>query len=570
MYSFLKNLFFLGLETCFRVFFRYCKIFLKTVQIYSLSVQDDIFHREDANEKKVNKGLILLLHFFETIFQKILQADQILSRFSKFSEFFFRKKYFFPNNRLENIFEKKKKKSAIPNQYFFRKNFSKDANFWGLNLNTERMRSTSRTVSDSNRFLYESNDQGQKIRRTSQPFVNRTIGTAVSVTYEEIGLFPRSFSRVFDRFIKQVFSDVEDFVLQEYRFYRYLFLTTFKCLFILLFFPFLVNLLAKNYIVQPVAEFFWNTKQTDIFLNSYQQKRAFSEMHDFEEKLYFESLQSFGVLNESFVCEEEQLAGVFSNFELQNHNNKTINDQRNKNQCTVHNMRNKEQNEVVSETISKLNPMVIPNWNDNTKFFNKKTALIDKPDLLTPYSISTNTSVVIKSDLSKVSDKKLFQNIPSYPYKGHYIVNALEQRFHQKTLELAFRYNNQSIQAITNFFADLFSFITLFCLFFILEIQINITKSFLLEVFFGLDDSKKSLLILLVTDLLVGYHSSNLWELFFQFLFFHYGLPENQTGIFLLVATFPVLLDVLFKYLIFRHLNRASPATVATYHAMIE
>ena len=98
----------------------------------------------------------------------------------------------------------------------------------------------------------------------------------------------------------------------------------------------------------------------------------------------------------------------------------------------------------------------------------------------------------------------------------------------------------------------------------------NITKSFLLEVFFGLDDSKKSLFILFITDLLVGYHSPNIWELFFQTLFDHYGLPESQTTIFLLVATLPVLLDVLFKYLIFRHLNRASPATVATYHAMIE
>uniref|UniRef100_A0AB39U4B1 Chloroplast enveloppe membrane protein n=1 Tax=Borodinellopsis insignis TaxID=3229915 RepID=A0AB39U4B1_9CHLO len=140
----------------------------------------------------------------------------------------------------------------------------------------------------------------------------------------------------------------------------------------------------------------------------------------------------------------------------------------------------------------------------------------------------------------------------------------------EKTIELAVRYNNQSIEAITNFFADLISFFTLFYLLFVLEIQINITKSFLLEVFFGLDDSKKSLLILLVTDLLVGYHSSNIWELFFEFLLNHYGLPESQTGIFLLVATLPVLLDVLFKYLIFRHLNRSSPATVATYHAMIE
>ena len=146
----------------------------------------------------------------------------------------------------------------------------------------------------------------------------------------------------------------------------------------------------------------------------------------------------------------------------------------------------------------------------------------------------------------------------------------LEQRLQEKTIELALHYNNQSIEAITNFFADLISFITLCYLLFVLEIQINITKSFLLEVFFGLDDSKKSLLILLITDLLVGYHSSNLWELFFEFLFTHYGLPESQTCIFLLVATLHVLLDVLFKYLIFRHLNRSSPATVATYHAMIE
>jgi hypothetical protein len=140
----------------------------------------------------------------------------------------------------------------------------------------------------------------------------------------------------------------------------------------------------------------------------------------------------------------------------------------------------------------------------------------------------------------------------------------------EKTVELAVRYNNQSIEAITNFFADLISFLTLFYLIKNLEIQVNIAKSFLLEVFFGLDDSKKSLLILLATDLLVGYHSSNIWELLFEFLFNHYGLPESQTGIFLLVATLPVLLDVLFKYLIFRHLNRSSPATVATYHAMIE
>ena len=305
----------------------------------------------------------------------------------------------------------------------------------------------------------------------------------VSITYEEIGFFPRSFSRVLDRFLKQVFSDVDNLVIQEYRFYRYLFLTTLKCLIILFFVPFLVNFFAKNYLVRPLTEYFWNTQQNEIFLNSYQQKRAFAELKDFEEKIFFESLINTRDTKNSFK------------FNKQDFSNQIVN--------------------------------------------TEKIELID-----------SNRNIFLEQKITKR--------------------DSFEQRLQEKTSELAFRYNNQSIEAITNFFADLISFLTLCYLLFALEIQINITKSFLLEVFFGLDDSKKSLLILLTTDLLVGYHSSNLWELFFEFLFTHYGLPESQTGIFLLVATLPVLLDVLFKYLIFRHLNRSSPATVATYHAMIE
>src|SRR6476620_4788962 len=69
----------------------------------------------------------------------------------------------------------------------------------------------------------------------------------VSITYEEIGLFPRSFVRVFDRFLKQLFSDVEGLVIEEYRFYRYIILTAFKTMFIILVVPLFVNLCSKNY-----------------------------------------------------------------------------------------------------------------------------------------------------------------------------------------------------------------------------------------------------------------------------------------------------------------------------------
>nr|ALO63186.1 chloroplast enveloppe membrane protein [Chlamydomonas applanata] len=471
----------------------------------------------------------------------------------------------------------------------------------------------------------------------------------VSITYEEIGLFPRSFSRVLDRFLKQVFSDVETLVIQEYRFYRYLFLTTFKSLLILFFVPFLVNFCAKNYVVRPLTEYFWNTKQTEIFLNSYQQKRAFAELKDFEEKLYFESLiypkspaapasHSGGAFVKS--PEGDERIGSIAGFAQRSSETMRpetvgalspkvagyggtsdsitpivtgasrdrdpiggVEQNRVRFGSLIENRRSRfssgTKSPVSDRSDSKGRFDVDPSG-ETTQEENKDQSLFNSPftlsTVLPPTHIlerqmgdqepsvgeKTHTRRVeenkgLNSNLVSVSDEKTESLINSYTLKSSLFVyqtreadKNIQQRYQEKTIELAQRYNDQSIEAITNFFADLISLLTLLYLLYALEIQINITKSFLLEVFFGLDDTKKSLLILLVTDLLVGYHSSNLWELFFEFLFNHYGLPESQTGIFLLVATLPVLLDVLFKYLIFRHLNRASPATVATYRAMIE
>lgn len=363
------------------------------------------------------------------------------------------------------------------------------------------------------------------------------------ISYEEIGLFPRSFSRVFDRFVKQLFNDVENLVLQEYRFYRYLFLTTVKCVFILFLVPFIVNLVAKNYLVRPLTEYLWNTKQSQIFLNAYQQKHAFSELKYFEEKLYFESLvfQKTGTSPNS-----QNKVGMGS-----------------QSSCEA----------------SGLFVPLLPAINSSETGMGKKINHL------------LSSSTFFSAEDGKEKDNSLLCNPTQFQEESERNTSASEEEGHTfikkdssaskikekknvalqyKTVELAITYNNQSIEAITNFFADLMSVITFFFLLVAMEIPINISKSFLLEVFFGLDDSKKSLLILLVTDLLVGYHSDGPWAIFFESLFNHYGLPESQTGIFLLVATLPVLLDVLFKYLIFRHLNRASPATVATYHAMIE
>nr|YP_009238348.1 chloroplast envelope membrane protein [Bracteacoccus minor]AMO01226.1 chloroplast envelope membrane protein [Bracteacoccus minor] len=396
---------------------------------------------------------------------------------------------------------------------------------------------------------------------------------SVSITYEEIGLFPRSFNRVFDRFFKQLFFDVENLVIQEYRFYRYLFLTTVKCVFILIFVPFLVNFICKNYLVKPITEYYWNSAQSEIFLNSYQQKRAFMELKDFEEKIYFESL-----IDKAYNSTSPFFSLKTSDLDFQKNPNQTqFNHSRDQRTFVSDN----EESDEKIQKLKKSKKAIYPSHVQSMMSFEKN---IEPIVYLNSGSNANQTNIELNTrdttldqsiyELNESGALPHFIDVASFNRKEYkldeYVQKRIQAQIQQKTLELAIHYNEESIESITNFFADLISFSTLCFLLKALEIQINITKSFLLEVFFGLDDSKKSLLILFVTDLLVGYHSPNIWELFFQSLFDHYGLPESQTTIFLLVATLPVLLDVLFKYLIFRHLNRASPATVATYHAMIE
>jgi hypothetical protein len=154
---------------------------------------------------------------------------------------------------------------------------------------------------------------------------------------------------------------------------------------------------------------------------------------------------------------------------------------------------------------------------------------------------------------------------PSLKFEG-----KLRARLQEKALNLAVLYNKESTLAITNLLGDIVTSATIGILFVWMKPQIIILKSFLTESLYSLSDTTKSFLLILGTDLLVGFHSPRGWEIAIEVLLRHFGLPENQDFIFLFVAAFPVFLDTIFKYWIFRYLNKISPSTVATYHNMIE
>nr|YP_009472652.1 envelope membrane protein [Rhipilia penicilloides]ARO74271.1 envelope membrane protein [Rhipilia penicilloides] len=146
----------------------------------------------------------------------------------------------------------------------------------------------------------------------------------------------------------------------------------------------------------------------------------------------------------------------------------------------------------------------------------------------------------------------------------------LEKIYFSYFLKCANFYNKQSLLILTNWITDLTTLVFLVCLLIFSTPQMLILKTFCMEALLSLSETTKCFFLIFFLDLLVGFHSSKSWEIFLQFCMEHFGLPIHQNFIAFFISTFPVLLDTIFKYWIFRYLNKISPSTVATYQAMIE
>ncbi|MBZ8181266.1 proton extrusion protein PcxA [Oscillatoria salina] len=146
----------------------------------------------------------------------------------------------------------------------------------------------------------------------------------------------------------------------------------------------------------------------------------------------------------------------------------------------------------------------------------------------------------------------------------------IEEKVREKAVEIADHYRYRGSDAIENVFADLCSLVAFGWVIYISKREILVLKSFLDEIIYGLSDSAKAFLIILFTDIFVGYHSPHGWEIILEGVSLHFGLPESREFNYLFIATFPVILDTVLKYWIFRYLNRISPSAVATYRNMNE
>nr|YP_010471139.1 chloroplast envelope membrane protein [Synarthrophyton patena]UVF62968.1 chloroplast envelope membrane protein [Synarthrophyton patena] len=265
--------------------------------------------------------------------------------------------------------------------------------------------------------------------------------------FEKISLIPKSITKIFEKFKKELDPNAEIEAMEEFKISQYHTTTSVKYILILITAPILVNQLSKNFILGPFIDHLWKKEHEILFLNHSQEERAFSELQRFEERLHFDIL------------------------------------------------------------IGKM---------------------------------------------------------PPSSYEGINIETT------KKAIELAQEYANESLDAIKNILSDILSMIIFALIISFTKRQISILKSFLNQLIYGLSDTAKAFLIILFTDIFVGFHSPHGWEVVIEAILRHFGLPESRDFIFVFISTFPVILDTIFKYWIFKYLNKISPSAVATYRNMNE
>ena len=507
-------------------------------------------------------------------------------------------------------------------------------------------------------------------------------------------------------------------MLAEFRVSKFQILVSVRCLVKLLLIPFFTNLLVRNFVLLPITQYVWNTYQFEIFLNSYQENRAFLEMERFEEKMFFESLisppnnltnlpcavepkndQANLVDNATFTglkpgkvfstnhafelfpqVKDKQLSGHFYNSRsIKGATLSTVKLSANKKELDTNRAKLKTQGLFLTinssqQPVAKHGRLsnkrivyeptmysLLPATRSKNCFANKRCVFLNANPLNVNLSIKTikypvtkrlathwsektkwvawhkvgsrytcekasclerqnpylvlkrwsekgsfaSTSVLLhgKDEISRdtgssrklshenSSDTQFFvsykrdrpqeietdetcstKQVPQSFEFSSFRTDLFQhpQKFHQKTIEIAIYYNQQSIKAITNLLGDFVTSITIIILFIWVKAEIIILKSFITESIYSFSDTTKSFLLILLINLLVGFHSPRGWEIFIELVLRRFGLPENEIFMFTFVATIPVLLHTIFKYWIFRYLNQISPSTVATYHTMIE
>lgn len=110
---------------------------------------------------------------------------------------------------------------------------------------------------------------------------------------EPIGLIPRSIARTFSRLQTELDSQAKSLFIQEFKLIRYQAIASFQFISNLLFLPWLCQNALKIFFFEPIFSYWWNTGQTELFFNSFQEQKALEELQKLEDTAWLDFLMTY-------------------------------------------------------------------------------------------------------------------------------------------------------------------------------------------------------------------------------------------------------------------------------------
>ncbi|KAI3701747.1 hypothetical protein L6452_27060 [Arctium lappa] len=137
-----------------------------------------------------------------------------------------------------------------------------------------------------------------------------------------------------------------------------------------------------------------------------------------------------------------------------------------------------------------------------------------------------------------------------------------------KALELRDEWRLINRAAFANIWSDMVFGISLFALLYFNQNQVALLKFTGYKIINNISDTGKAFLIILITDIFLGYHSESGWQTLLEIIVEHYGFDVDQSAIIIFVCLIPVIIDACVKLWMFKFLPRLSPKVANIFQEM--
>ncbi|KAI3496302.1 hypothetical protein L1887_38659 [Cichorium endivia] len=137
-----------------------------------------------------------------------------------------------------------------------------------------------------------------------------------------------------------------------------------------------------------------------------------------------------------------------------------------------------------------------------------------------------------------------------------------------KALELRDEWRLINRSAFANIWSDMVFGISLFLLLYFNQNQVALLKFTGYKIINNVSDTGKAFLIILITDIFLGYHSESGWQTLLEIIVEHYGFDVDQSAIVIFVCLIPVIIDACVKLWMFKFLPRLSPKVANIFQEM--